>query len=92
MMRVPYVCDPEIDFINVMIPHHQAAVDMCAILDAAAPDDAYLVSLCENITRNQKAEIRWMQGWLANKGEPLVTTCSGEPTPQAGLRISGLKF
>jgi len=80
-MAINYSCNPEVDFVQAMIPHHQGAVDMCAVLLAGTLRDAFLDALCENITRVQNAEIMWMQGWLQESGHPLGASCSGaKPT------------
>lgn len=63
-MAVNYTCDVELDFVQGMIPHHQGAVDMCAVFLASAQPDDYLEELCVNITFLQNAEIAWMSRWL----------------------------
>jgi len=76
LMAVNYSCDAELDFVQGMVPHHQGAVDMCAVLEASASEDAYLAALCQNITRLQNAEMAWMYGWLQKRGEPLGASCT----------------
>mmetsp|Transcript_20436 Transcript_20436/g.36664 ORF Transcript_20436/g.36664 Transcript_20436/m.36664 type:complete len:670 (-) Transcript_20436:24-2033(-) len=74
-MAVEFSCDAEQDFVQAMIPHHQGAVDMCAVLAVSNSEDAYLVELCENITALQKAEISWMSKWLRQKDIALGASC-----------------
>lgn len=55
----------EVDFLKMMIDHHQMAVHMSELcLDRAVHDD--LLALCEEIIASQAAEIEQMQGWLAD--------------------------
>ena len=56
--------DADLDFVRGMIPHHQGAVDMAAILIAEG-NDPELHRLAEDIYRSQNYEISWMQDWLA---------------------------
>merc|ERR1712037_143277 len=62
-MAVRYSCDAGLDFVQGMIPHHQGAVDMCAVLLASTgrSGDAFLQALCHNITRLQNSEMAWMR-------------------------------
>ena len=109
-MAIEFTCDPEIDFVRGMIPHHQGAVTMCEILrDAMCSDgsggmdqggdmhhghgdtmgrrraqdmssemglDSYLDQLCTDISASQEAEIAAMEGWLADKGVAVATSCA----------------
>ena len=109
-MAIEFTCDPEIDFVRGMIPHHQGAVTMCEILrDAMSSDgsggmdqggdmhhghgdtmgrrraqdmssemglDSYLDQLCTDISASQEAEIAAMEGWLADKGVAVATSCA----------------
>jgi len=74
-MMINYTCRVEEDFIQAMLPHHQGAVDMCAVL-LTSTSDSYLLSLCTNITRLQTAEMSWMQEWLNFKALPVGASCS----------------
>jgi len=55
----------EVEFLTMMIDHHQMAVDtsgMC--LEKAVHED--LLELCDSIMTTQAAEIEQMQAWLAD--------------------------
>jgi uncharacterized protein (DUF305 family) len=55
----------EVQFLTMMIDHHQMAVHMSEMcLERAVHDE--LVELCEEIATSQSAEIQLMQGWLAD--------------------------
>jgi len=54
--------DPDVAFIDMMIPHHQAGVDMSReILDTTKRPE--LQQLARNIIRNQEREIAQMESW-----------------------------
>ena len=65
-MSIRFSCDHAVDFVRGMIPHHKGAVAMCDVLADHGNNgvDPYLVELCGNITRTQRAEIAWMSKWL----------------------------
>ncbi|MFJ4292915.1 DUF305 domain-containing protein [Cupriavidus sp. NPDC089707] len=56
--------DPDHDFVAMMIPHHQGAIDMAKalLLDTRDPE---LRNLAQGIITDQQNEIRLMQAWLA---------------------------
>lgn len=57
--------DPNYDFIAMMIPHHQGAVDMARALLVHSSDVA-LRNLAIQIVTEQQNEINIMKAWLAN--------------------------
>ncbi len=63
MNRVPMTGDPDRDFLAMMIPHHQGAIDM-ACLVLVYGRDPLTQQLAEEIIASQKAEIASMQGRL----------------------------
>lgn len=73
-MAINYSCDVEEDFVQAMLPHHQGAVDMCAVL-LSSTKDVWFLELCTNITRMQAAEMAWMQEWLQYQGKPVGASC-----------------
>ena len=76
-MSIRFSCDHSVDFVRGMIPHHKGAVAMCDVLTAHihAEADSYLVGLCANITRLQRAEIAWMSRWLSARDRSTVAPC-----------------
>ncbi|SOZ38455.1 CopM family metallochaperone [Cupriavidus neocaledonicus] len=54
---------PDHDFVAMMIPHHQGAIDMAKALLLYGEDPA-LRNLAQGIITEQQNEIRLMQAWL----------------------------
>jgi hypothetical protein len=74
MARAPMAGDPDRDFVNMMIPHHQGAVDMAKALLLYGKDPE-LRNLAQQIVTDQQNEINIMRAWLqhhpaANPSEP----------------------
>ena len=62
--------DPDADFLLMMIPHHQSAVDMArALLEQS--DDAEVAALAQAVIDTQQAEITAMTAMLARLGQPV---------------------
>jgi uncharacterized protein (DUF305 family) len=64
MQRVPVTGDPDRDFLAMMIPHHQGAIDMARLV-LVHGRDPLTRQLAEEIMASQQAEIGSMQGRLA---------------------------
>ncbi|MEZ4702571.1 MAG: DUF305 domain-containing protein [Rhodothermales bacterium] len=60
----------DVDFMTGMIGHHAQALVMTALAptNGASPEVA---TLCARITNAQKDEIKTMQGWLRDRGQPV---------------------
>ena len=54
------------DFVNLMLPHHQAAVDM-ARAELLYGTDAQMRRLAQEIITDQQSEIELMQLWLGRQ-------------------------
>jgi uncharacterized protein (DUF305 family) len=57
----------DIMFLQMMIPHHQQAIDI-SNLAMKASSDSELVELAKIIARDQAAEIKQMKAWLKDAG------------------------
>lgn len=69
MHRAPASGEPDRDFVTMMIPHHQGAVDMARAL-LAHSDDPELRNLAQAILVEQASEIALMRAWLARHDAP----------------------
>jgi uncharacterized protein (DUF305 family) len=75
---VPPRSPADVEFMQGMIMHHQQAVEMTALIPAHT-DNKNLHSLGAKISSSQSSEIRFMQRWLAARGEPLSMAMPGMP-------------
>jgi uncharacterized protein (DUF305 family) len=64
MDSMPMTGDTSIDFAQMMIPHHQSAIDMAQayLKDGQDPE---LRKLSEEIVSSQQKEIRTLETWLS---------------------------
>jgi uncharacterized protein (DUF305 family) len=74
-MDVPFSGDPDRDFANMMIPHHQGAIDM-ALVELRFGKDEHLKRLAQEIIVDQQQEIAVMHLALGDtlpRGTPAPT-------------------
>ncbi len=67
MHSAPYTGDPDRDFVTMMIPHHQGAIDMAKAL-LLYGKDPQMRRLAQEIITDQESEIQLMQLWLKRHG------------------------
>jgi len=65
----------DVDFVTMMIMHHQAAIDMAAA-EISSGKQENVKSLASNIIKDQKLEIQTMQDWLEKNKD--VKSTSGD--------------
>jgi uncharacterized protein (DUF305 family) len=58
--------DNDVDFVRLMLPHHQAAIDM-AKTQLLYGKDPQMRRLAQEIITDQQLEIELMQGWLKKR-------------------------
>lgn len=68
MKRMAMSGKPGIDFAAMMIPHHQAAIDMAKAYLASDEADAELAGLSRDIVAAQEREIAFLRQWLQSRG------------------------
>jgi uncharacterized protein (DUF305 family) len=76
--RLPPRAPADVKFMQGMIMHHAQAVEMTSLI-AAHTENKELQSLGARISRSQSDEIRFMQRWLAARGEPVSMARPGMP-------------
>ena len=67
MSAVTYTGDADADFLLMMIPHHQSAVDMSRAL-LAETDDPEVEAMAQAVITTQEAEIASMRSMLERMG------------------------
>ena len=70
------------DFVNLMLPHHQAAIDM-ARTELLYGSDPQMRRLAQEIITDQESEIQLMQLWLDRQRDPHKGF-----EPPTGLRLA----
>jgi uncharacterized protein (DUF305 family) len=67
----------DIDFVRLMIPHHQGAIDM-AKAELLHGEDAQLRRLAQEIITEQHLEVQLMERWLKQKAADTTKENRGE--------------
>lgn len=67
MHNAEYTGEPDRDFVTMMIPHHQGAIDMAKAL-LLYGKDPQMRRLAQEIIIDQQSEIQLMQLWLKQHG------------------------
>jgi DUF305 family protein family protein len=67
MAAVAQSGNSDVDFVRLMIPHHQAAIDM-AKTQLLYGKDSQMRRLAQEIITDQQLEIELMQRWLKQRG------------------------
>jgi uncharacterized protein (DUF305 family) len=75
---VPPLSRADVDFIQGMIMHHAQAVEMTALIPSHT-ENKDVRSLGARISSSQSDEIKFMQRWLAARGEPTSMAMPGMP-------------
>lgn len=80
----PAYTDADIAFVQGMIPHHQQALEMTALVGDRA-DDPDLTAIAERIEVSQVAEIDQLEGWLTARGESVSGMHAGHGDGEHGM-------
>lgn len=75
---LPPRSEADVQFMQGMIMHHQQAVEMTALIPSHTGNKD-LHSLGARISSSQSSEIKFMQRWLAARGEPTSMAMPGMP-------------
>jgi uncharacterized protein (DUF305 family) len=76
MQTAPQTGDPDRDFVTMMIPHHQGAIDMAKGV-LLYGKDPQIRRLAQEIITDQQHEVQLMQLWLA-KQSPAESVADSE--------------
>jgi uncharacterized protein (DUF305 family) len=75
----------DVTFAQKMIPHHQQALDMAAMVPSRTTNHK-LIILAKDIAQDQRAQIETLQGLLQQWGEPVATDHMGHD----GMGVYGM--
>lgn len=67
MQGMKHTGDPDKDFVMMMMPHHQGAIDMAKV-ELQYGKDSKLRGMAEKIIADQEKEIAEMKQWQAEHG------------------------
>lgn len=67
-IAITFTGNADVDFVKVMIPHHQAAVDMAKVVLAFGKDPE-IKKLAEGVIKAEEAELASMQEWLKKQDQ-----------------------
>lgn len=67
-MDIEFTGNPDIDFVNGMIAHHEGAIAMAKVVLEHGTDPE-IKKLAEGIIAAQEGEIAFMRDWLAKNGQ-----------------------
>ncbi len=88
----PQWSQADVKFMQGMIMHHEQAVEMTALI-ASHTENKDVRSLGARISSSQSDEIKFMQRWLAARGESVSMTMAGMPdgdvSGKPGMDMSG---
>jgi uncharacterized protein (DUF305 family) len=84
MGKLPPRSQAEVEFMQGMIMHHSQAVEMTALI-VSHTENKDLRSLGARISRSQSDEIKFMQRWLAARGEPLSMAMQAPMGSMSGM-------
>jgi uncharacterized protein (DUF305 family) len=83
---LPPLAPADVEFMQGMIMHHSQAVEMTAMIPSHT-DNKALGELGARISSSQQDEIKFMQRWLAQRGQP--TSMPGEMAGMPGMNKNG---
>ncbi|TMR14367.1 DUF305 domain-containing protein [Nonomuraea turkmeniaca] len=78
----PTFNDADVMFAQMMILHHEQAIEMAELASAQA-SDAEIKDLASKIKESQEQEIQTMEGWLSEWGKPTPSPGMGHEMPGA---------
>jgi uncharacterized protein (DUF305 family) len=69
MMNMGMTGKADVDFVGMMIPHHQSAIDMSKVLLKQEKVDPEIKRMAQKIIKDQEKEIAEFQKWLSKHKE-----------------------
>ena len=84
---LPPTSAADVQFMQHMIMHHAQAVEMTALINSHT-ENKDVRSLGARISRSQADEIKFMQRWLAARGEPIAPPMAHDMHNMPGMDMS----
>ncbi len=81
--------DFDLDFVNMMMIHHQAAIDMSEV-EIAKGTDTQMKTMAQNIVTAQKGEIEQLHQFVKNYKTPEVKKMNGEMHNELGETMKAM--
>jgi uncharacterized protein (DUF305 family) len=81
----------DVQFMQGMIMHHAQAVEMTALIESHT-QNRELRTLGERISRSQSDEIKFMERWLAARGQPTLMARSHGSQRSHGHELHGMEI
>ncbi|MHA7820328.1 MAG: DUF305 domain-containing protein [Erythrobacter sp.] len=81
--------DADVRFMQMMITHHQQAVDMSRLVEDRTNNEE-VVAVAGRILASQEDEIAFMREWLGERGLPLEMAHSGHHDHAAHMAMMGM--
>ena len=75
MFSLESTANDDVDFVRLMLPHHQAAIDMAKV-ELSHGKDPRMRRLAQEIITDQQSEIELMQLWLKQHAQESQPTSS----------------
>ena len=67
-MDIDLTGDPDVDFVKLMIPHHQSAIEMAQLVLKYGKDPE-IRAIAEDVIREQEREIAELREWLKKNAD-----------------------
>jgi uncharacterized protein (DUF305 family) len=81
----------DVMFAQMMIPHHQQAIEMCDIILTKSGVNPKVTALAHQIKDAQQPEITTMSGWLHASGRSPLPNMSGMPMANGEISAADMK-
>ena len=86
----PAYTDADVAFVQGMIPHHQQALEMTAMVERRGPQTATSALMAERMEVSQTDEIAQLEEWLNDRGEDVPGRARRPPRRRHAALMPGM--